>query len=320
MKAKNGLKRMTMTRGDGLTFDELYKNYIKKCEVNNLSKYTIRFYNVSVRTFGKFIDTIALQVADINRSLIDDYILFLKGTGVKDITINTYIHGISPIIKYGMELGLVKKFGFKEIKITEEIKQVYTKQELEILLKKPDMTSFAEYRNWVIINFLLGTGVRALELRCIKIKDADLTSSMLIVCRTKNRKQRYVPISKTLNKILSEYLEFRKAENDNEYLFCNEFGQFMPRTTLQMSITKYCKKRGINKYSLHLFRHTFAKMWILNQGDLFTLQKVLGHSSLKQVNHYANLVAEDLQRNYDDFCALESFNVEKQRIGIKDRF
>ena len=44
MKAKNGLKKMTMTKGEDLTFPELQKRYLKKCLVNNLSEYTIKFY------------------------------------------------------------------------------------------------------------------------------------------------------------------------------------------------------------------------------------------------------------------------------------
>jgi len=157
-----------------------------------------------------------------------------------------------------------------------------------------------------------------LELRSIKIKDIDLKSSMLIVRRTKSRRQRYIPISKSLNKILTEYLDYRKNETDEDFLFCNEFGEYMPRTTLQGATTKYCKKRGIKKYSIHLFRHTFAKKWILNKGDIFSLQKILGHTSLKMVNHYSNLYAEDLKQNYDSFCALESLTQnEKNRIILR---
>jgi len=316
MQSKSGLKRMTMSKGSDKTFTELHEAYIKKCKVNNLSEYTINFYKVSVRMFGKFVDIDQLKANEIDRELIDDYILHLKGTGVKDVTINTYIHGISPAIKYGMELGIIRKFGFKDIKTREEIKETYTKQELEILLKKPSMDSFSVYRNWVIINFLLGTGIRALELRSIRIKDNDLSSGILLVTRTKNRKPRYIPISKTLNNILVEYLEFRKANEPEDYLFCNEFGEQLPRTTLQMGITKYCKKRGVEKYSLHLFRHTFARMWIINHGDIFSLKKILGHSSLKQVNHYANLVTEDIQNGFDDYCALENFSCNKQRLKM----
>lgn len=318
MKTKNGLKKMTLSRSKDINFVELQKQYLKKCQVNNLSEYTIRFYEVSCRTFGKFINLEELKVSDISRDLIDDYILHLKNTGVKDITINTYVRGITPIIKYGMELGLVNRFGFKEIRTTEDIKDVYSHSELAILLQKPISDSFAEFRNWTIINFLLGTGVRALELRSIKIKDIDLTSSMLILRRTKNRKQRYVPISKNLNKILNEYLAFRKPLNEEDYLFCNEFGEFLPRTTLQNAIWKYCRKRGVSKYSLHLFRHTFAKLWILNKGNVFTLQKVLGHSSLKQVNHYLNLYAEDIKKDFDDYCALESVYYIINIVTCKD--
>ena len=141
---------------------------------------------------------------------------------------------------------------------------------------------------------------------------------MLIVRRTKNKKQRYVPISKALNETLSEYIEFRKANSEDDYLFCNEFGEFMPRTTLQMAITKYCKKRGLNKYSIHLFRHTFAKYWILKGGDIFTLQKILGHSSLKMVKHYANLFDEDLKHNYDNLCPLDNvIKTKRSRVKIK---
>ena len=173
MKAKNGLKRMTMTKGEDISFPELQKRYLKKCMVNNLSEYTIKFYETSCKVLNKFISLSELMASDITRDLMDDYILHLKGTGVKAVTINTYIRGICPIIKYGMSMGLIKEFGFKEIKTTEEIKQVYTHEELKILLEKPERNSFSEYRNWVIINFLMGTGIRALELRSIKIKDVD---------------------------------------------------------------------------------------------------------------------------------------------------
>lgn len=305
-----------MTKVSDMTYADLHEAYIKKCKVNNLSEYTINFYKVSLRTFGKFVDIDQLKANEIDRDLIDDYILHLKETGVKDVTINTYTHGISPVIKYGMERGIIRKFSFKDIRTTEEIKETYTKQELEILLKKPSMHSFSEYRNWVIINFLLGTGIRALELRSIRIKDCQLSSGILLVTRTKNRKPRYIPISKTLTNILFDYLEYRKANESEDHLFCNQFGEILARTTLQMGITKYCKKRGIEKYSLHLFRHTFARMWIINHGDIFTLKKILGHSSLKQVNHYANLVTEDIQNGFDEFCPLENFSSNKQRVKI----
>jgi len=306
MKAKNGLKRMGMAQESNMTYQELYEKFIKKCQVNNLSPYTIDSYRVANRYFGRYVNLETLKLSEIQQELVDDYILYLMGTGIKPITVNTYVRHVASVLKYGMELKLIKQFQIKEIRVTEEIKEVYTEEELLLLLKKPNGKMFAEYRNWVIVNFLLGTGVRALELRNIKVGDLNLYSSMLLLKKTKNKKQRYVPISNALNEILQEYIEIRNPINEEDYLFCNEFGEYMPRTTLQHGITKYCRRRGVEKHSLHLFRHTFSKMWILNGGDIFILQRILGHSSLKMVNHYANLYATDLQRNYDKFCALDS--------------
>ena len=75
MKSKNGLKKMTMTKGEDITFPELQKRYLKKCMVNNLSDYTIKFYETSCNVFNKFIDLSELMVSEVTRDLMDDYIL-----------------------------------------------------------------------------------------------------------------------------------------------------------------------------------------------------------------------------------------------------
>ncbi len=76
MKSKNGLKRKSMLKNQDLAFVELQKQYLKKCQVNNLSEYTIQFYKVSCRTFSKFVNLEELKVSDVTKDLIDDYILF----------------------------------------------------------------------------------------------------------------------------------------------------------------------------------------------------------------------------------------------------
>jgi len=70
-----------------------------------------------------------------------------------------------------------------------------------------------------------------------------------------------------------------------------------------------------------LFRHTFAKKWILSGGDIFRLQKLLGHSSLEIVKEYVNIFGADLKAQYDAYNPLEnvyrSQNLEaKKVIGI----
>ena len=78
----------------------------------------------------------------------------------------------------------------------ETIKETYTDRELEALLKKPDIRkcTFAEYRNWVIVNFLLNSGSRAATIRAILIRDVDLENSLVYYRHTKNRKAQVIPL------------------------------------------------------------------------------------------------------------------------------
>ena len=310
---------MTMTAQGEMSYRELHDRYIAVCQARNLSEYTVRFYNISRDNFAKFTDIDALKASNINERTMTDYARYLRARKLRDVTVSTYVRGVMPVMRYAMETGDVKPFKTQRMKSSYEAKQGYTDDELELLLRKPSKSSFAEYRNWVIDNTLIGTGVRALELRSLTVKDVDLSQGMLLVNRTKNRRPRYVPLSKTLAHILADYLRVRKAKRDDAYLFCNEFGQFMPRSTLQMAVTKYCLKRGVKKYSLHLFRHTFAKKWILNGGDVFSLQKLLGHSSLKMVGVYVNLFGSDLKRGFDSYCALEGVSAGKVRERVAMR-
>jgi integrase/recombinase XerD len=63
--------------------------------------------------------------------------------------------------------------------------------------------------------------------------------------------------------------------------------------------------------------HTFAKLWILNGGDIFRLQKILGHSSLDIVKEYVNMFSTDLQINFDEFNPLENIKVNQKKTSIK---
>lgn len=310
--------KLSINKQVNKSYQELYEEYLKVAKIRNLSPVTIRTYKYHHNYWFQFVHE-GLMCSEIDQELIDDYRLHLIDKGLSAVSVNSYISNISPVLKYGVERGYIpNQLSFKQLREEERIKEIYTQEELAILLKKPNMKkcSFAEFRNWVIINFLLGTGVRARELRNIKIKDVDLDNNLIALQVTKNKKARYIPIPPTLNKILSEYLPLRQANSSEEYLFCTQYGEMMPRTTLQIGITKYCKRRGVYKYSLHLFRHTFATLYI-KTGNPFILQRILGHQSMKMVNHYLQMNTDDLKQNMAIVNPLEQ--VTKKRINMKNK-
>lgn len=315
MRKKIAMKKQTVEK----TFKEGYAEFIIYCKVRNLRPATIKHYDDIVNyTIYKNIceDTI---ISNITQKTVDNFILFCKENNKQnDVTVNTNLRALRAILYYFMKLGYMKEFKISEIKVNKEIIETYTDAEINILLEKPNLNkcSFIEYRNWVICNFLLGTGCRVSTLVNIKISDVDFEDDLVKYNLTKNRKGQLVPLSSNLKKVLLEYLQYRKADSTEDFLFVNAYGNPLKTNLLSQAICTYNRKRGVIKTGCHRWRHTFAKKWILAGGDIFRLQKILGHSSIDIVKEYVNMFTEDLQKDFEEYNPLEQM-VTNQKKHIK---
>lgn len=301
-----------------LTLEEAFQKFIKMCRLKNLSPNTTVTYEWHYKIFIKFIDN-NTPVSEIDRNVIDNYIIHLKQSGTtRDITINTYLRSLRVFFYYLMKQDLMDDFAIQMLKVDKAIKETYTEYELNVLLIKPDIKScdFTEYKTWVFSNYLLATGNRISSALGIRIKDLDFTNHLINVTKTKNRKAQIIPMSKVLANILLEYLQYRNGEED-DYLFCNSYGEVGNIHTFEGLLQRYNHKRGVTKTSAHLYRHTFAKNWILNGGDIFRLQKILGHSDLTVVKEYVNMFGNDLSIDFERYNPLDQLGLNQQKKHIK---
>lgn len=266
-----------------------------------------------------FLDTSNISnTKEIKASVVDDYILDLKNSGkFKDVTVNTSLRAVRAIIYYFQRLGYCNQYKINLIKFDKESKEPYTHHELKLLLERPKTNIFSVYRNWVIVNFLLATGVRVGEIINIQIQDINLDEAMVKIRKGKSRRERYIPLTKTLISILIDYLEIRQHDLTTDYLFSNSYGLKFREDSIKHAIAKYSQRRGISKTSIHLYRHTFAKMYILNGGDIFRLQKLLGHRSLEIVREYVNMFSNDLKKDFDSYNPLEQITGKGTPIRFK---
>lgn len=60
------------------------------------------------------------------------------------------------------------------------------------------------------------------------------------------------------------------------------------------------------RYSAHIWRHTFAKSYLLNGGDLFTLQEMLGHADIETTKIYINLTKQEVKMQNEQFNPLDN--------------
>ncbi|WP_304509776.1 tyrosine-type recombinase/integrase [Anaerotignum sp.] len=312
------MKKICLSNPDKvITVRECFENYIIKCTVRNLSASTIVCYKDHYRIFEQYIGGQQQLISNINEETINGFILYLR-TRCSDITINSYLRSIRAFLNYASENEYIKPFLIPFIKADKKIKETYSDEELKVLLKKPNIKTcnFTEYKTWVFSNYLLATGNRISSALNVRIRDLDFDNSLIQINKSKNRKAQIIPLSSSLVSILKEYLSYRKG-SDEDYVFCNTYGDIADIRTYQEMLARYNKKRGVTKTSAHLYRHTFAKKWILNGGDIFRLQKLLGHSDLTVVKEYVNLFSKDLSTGFDQFNPLDSLGLYNNNKKIK---
>lgn len=321
--ATETMQKLDFMQRNNITVKEYHENYLINCKVRNLAEKTLKLYQEHFDMFLLYLkkENISdILLSSVNSKIIDGFILYLRERGIRDTTVNSYMRDIRAFFYFCMEDEQLPRFKIKLPKADKRIKETYTDAELAILLKKPDIkkVDFTEYKMWVFSNYLLATGNRISSILELKIKDLDFDNCLIQVDKTKNRKSQIIPMSKALSGILREYLLYRKGEED-EYVFCNCYGKKAELRTYQNMLYKYNRNRGVQKTSAHLYRHTFAKKWILNGGDIFRLQKILGHSDLTVVREYVNMFSKDLSIDFELFNPLDNFETHSCGSKIKLR-
>jgi integrase/recombinase XerD len=141
-----------------------------------------------------------------------------------------------------------------------------------------------------------------------------LDTRQIILRHNKNGKIQTVPLCSLMVSILREYMAIRGGKPE-DYLFCNQYGEMLSQNALRLAIAHHNKSRGVEKTSAHLYRHTFARKYLVDcGGDALMLQKILGHSTLKMTKHYCAIYDADIAKDYDRFSPLAQMNQPKEKI------
>jgi integrase/recombinase XerD len=269
------------------TYEEAFEEYILSAKIKGRSEETIRTYKHHSNYFIQFIGD-NTNCSEITLDTLESYILFLKSRDIKGTTINSYILNISPIIKYCIKKGYIPTdFLIPTVKVQEEFKDILNEDELHRLLEPSKKKDFVSIRTYTCIWLLASTGLRASELRKLRVGNVNMIDRIITYNYTKNKKARYLPISSSLYEVLEEYLRIRGGEGD-DYLFPTVYGEILSRTSLQKAIVKYCKERGVEKSGIHIHRHTFITRSVEKNVSPLILKNITGHSTFKQLNHYYN--------------------------------
>ena len=223
-----------------------------------------------------------------------------------------------------MDENLADNIQLKLPKASEKVKDIYTANEIEILLRKPKKgCSEVEYQTWVFINLIMSTGLRLSSALALTVYDYNAKENILIVNKTKQKKGQRLLLNKDMCNILNSYIRLFMLDN-NSYLFPCAEGTALKKRSMQDNVATYNNSRNVKKTSIHLMRHTFASNYIRNGGDIYSLQHILGHSDIATTQKYLKSLdcdVRDIGTTYNPQLLYSSArtNSNKKRRGKMTR-
>ena len=154
-------------------------------------------------------------------------------------------------------------------------------------------------RDRAIILLLLDTGMRATELCRLRVYQADLKNQRLVV-EGKGDKERMLPISSRTAQALWKYLATRSSPPSGSILFATIHERGLDRQQLRHLVERIGIRAGVDDVHPHRFRHTFAITFLRNGGNVYALQRILGHSTMEMVKRYLSIAQVDIETAHRD--------------------
>ena len=231
---------------------------------------------------------------------------------ISTITINNYIRNLRVFFNYLERNYIIRKNPMKRIRQLRTNRQpkVYlTDDELRRLLTRFDRSYFSEHRDYMMILLMLDSGMRLGECSTLLVSDLELHRKRvnLRAEETKGRRERTVFFSPKTEKALRSWLQYKDRYVESDYLFpVKEHGGPIGVGNFESNFRKYIQRTGLNEdYSPHCLRNNFAKRCLMNGMDIYTLSKILGHSSVTVTEQaYLDINDDDMSKRYQHYSPL----------------
>lgn len=303
------------------SFEEAMNIFIKDCELRNLRPFTIQYY---LNEFNAFLSSLSEQEFDLTKlkpvnitaeHIKENVILYMRNyKGNRVVSINTRLRALRSIFNFLYKHKHIPHNPMENIKLLKDRKRViptFTTDQLNKLLRQPDLITFTGVRDYTIMLLMLETGIRVNELAGLSLNDIRWEDNLVVIRNAKSYRERLVPIQKEMKQQLKKYIAIR-GYVESEALFVTIDGTRLTRRGIQQRIIKYGEMANIKgvRCSCHTFRHTFAKLSVQQGANIFELQTILGHSSMEIVKTYVNLFGSDVRESHKKFSPLK--NLEKR--------
>jgi integrase/recombinase XerD len=287
------------------TYRSLYLDYLTV--EKGLAKNSLAAYATDLTKFGRYLEEKKIETDSVDRLIIVRYFQALRGAGISARSVARALAAIRGMYRFLVAERHLKQDPTENLenpKVWTTLPKSIAADEVEALLKAPDVATTDGQRDRAMLELLYATGLRVSELIRVRIDDLVMDAGFL---RTmgKGSKERIVPFGDTAREAIVEYMEKGRRDQDrfgDPHLFLSRRGRPMTRQSFWMKIVKYARQAGIRtKISPHVLRHSFATHLLENGADLRSVQMMLGHSDISTTQIYTHVSRARLQKLYDQY-------------------
>ena len=222
--------------------------------------------------------------------------------------IASYVRGIRSVWSWAKSENFIQDNPFVHVKppkVPAKVVEPLFPDGVSCLLKAIPRESKCGQRDRCIIVTLYGLGPMVSEVCSLKLDNVNFSSGQITVTG-KGAKQRALFMSPTLFKALFRYRHNIRPDVESDFFFVDDVGRPVDRYYIEHKIALYALRANIGRrVTPHLLRYSFAIQFLRNGGDPFTLQQILGHSSLDMTRHYVRIANTDVEKSLKKYSPVE---------------
>ena len=242
------------------------------------------FSNRTIKTYleqnKKFLEFIKKSAKEVNAQDIKDYLLYLKGGGMTNTSLNLVISAL--------------KFYYQQIlkrKIFFNIKRPKREKYLPVVLSREEINKIIEVtgniKHKLILSLAYGAGLRVSEVIGLKVGDLDFLELTVHIKQAKGGKDRITLLPEKLKVDLQKFISNKEG---SDLVFESEHGGKLTERTAQKIFEHSLEKADIKKdATFHSLRHSFATHLLENGVDVRYVQELLGHQNIKTTQIYTKV-------------------------------
>jgi len=326
-----GRKSTTVDASRRYTLDEAFELFVRVKEAEGKRKRTLHDYRKHWGYFRKWLNENYPQVNYINQvtaNIARDYYLYmaadrskyqgvnnryLPGEKLAPATVAIRLRTFRAMFRFWFDEGIITGNPTENIKPPKEDEEeivVFSEEQLMMMLSAANQRNYKGFRDWVLMTLLADTGLRINEALALKLNMIDFTNKVirLPAAVNKNRKSRIVPFSENLSRYLHELIEETKNHFQTESIFVDVYGKELNADAVRKIFRRYAEKAGLIgkvKFSPHVFRHYFCTQYLLNGGDIATLQRIVGHADISTTRKYLQPDFKYIQSQHEKYSPIK---------------